>query len=173
MKPLFPPRRPALALCAAACMLAGCTVGPDYRGAPAAPDTPTFVRAPATGIDPGAPAPSAWWHALHDRRLDALIAAALAHNPDLHAAQARLRAARAQLAQQRAAELPKTSATVAAIRMREPDVSTLGALLPSNGSGQSGSAPATLGTGPLQLYSAGFDATWEIDLFGGTRRAIE
>ena len=26
---------------------------------------------------------------------------------------------------------------------------------------------------PLQLYSAGFDATWEIDLFGGTRRAVE
>ncbi|MDN8010745.1 TolC family protein [Burkholderia multivorans] len=173
MKPLFPPRRPALALCTAACLLAGCTVGPDYRGAPAAPDTPTFVRAPATGIDAGAPAPSAWWHALHDRRLDALIAAALAHNPDLHAAQARLRAARAQLSQQRAAELPKASATVAAIRMREPDVSTLGALLPSNGPGQSGSAPTTLGTGPLQLYSAGFDATWEIDLFGGTRRAIE
>ena len=77
-----------------------------------------FVRAPATGVDPTAPAPSAWWHALNDRQLDDLITAALAYNPDLHAAQARLRASRAQLAQQRAAQLPKSSATVAAIRTR-------------------------------------------------------
>ncbi|OXJ13879.1 efflux transporter outer membrane subunit [Burkholderia sp. AU6039] len=174
MKPLSLPRRPALTLCAAACLLAGCTVGPDYRGAPAAPDAPTFVRAPATGVDPTAPAPSAWWHALNDRQLDDLITAALAYNPDLHAAQARLRASRAQLAQQRAAQLPKSSATVAAIRTREPDVSALGSLLPSNGSSQSGgTSPSLGGSGPLQLYSAGFDATWEIDLFGGTRRAVE
>ncbi|UEP38371.1 efflux transporter outer membrane subunit [Burkholderia ambifaria] len=174
MKPFSLPRRPALTLCAAACLLAGCTVGPDYRGAPAAPDAPTFVRAPATGVDPTAPAPSAWWHALGDRQLDDLIAAALAHNPDLQAAQARLRASRAQLSQQRAAQLPKSSATVAAIRAREPDVSALGSLLPSGNSNQSGgSSPPLGGSGPLQLYSAGFDATWEIDLFGGTRRAVE
>ncbi|RQZ19712.1 hypothetical protein DIE15_03715 [Burkholderia sp. Bp9031] len=42
MKPFSLPRRPALTLCAAACLLAGCTVDPDYRGAPAAPDAPTF-----------------------------------------------------------------------------------------------------------------------------------
>ncbi|KVA10920.1 RND transporter [Burkholderia latens] len=174
MKPLSSPRHPVLALCAAACVLAGCTVGPDYRGAPAAPDAPVFVRAPATGIDTAAPAPSAWWHALNDRQLDDLIAAALARNPDLHAAQARLRASRAQLVQQRAAQLPKSSATVAAIRTREPDVSALGTLLPSGNSSQPGSAsPSSGGTGPLQLFSAGFDATWEIDLFGGTRRAVE
>ncbi|WP_049104846.1 TolC family protein, partial [Burkholderia cenocepacia] len=174
MKPFSLPRRPALTLCAAACLLAGCTVGPDYRGAPTAPDAPTFVRAPATGVDTAAPAPSAWWHALNDRQLDELIIAALVYNPDLHAAQARLRAARAQLSQQRAAQMPKSSATVAAIRMREPDVGAAGSLLPSNGSGQSGGASPSLGgSGPLQLYSAGFDATWEIDLFGGTRRAVE
>ena len=173
MKPFSLPRRPALTLCAAACLFAGCTVGPDYRGAPATPDAPTFVRAPATGVDTASPAPSAWWHALNDRQLDALIVDALVYNPDLHAAQARLRAARAQLSQQRAAQMPKSSATVAAIRMREPDVSALGSL-PSNGSEQSGgTSPSLGGSGPLQLYSAGFDATWEIDLFGGTRRAVE
>ena len=55
MKPFSLPRRPALTLCAAACLLAGCTVGPDYHGAPAAPDASTFVRAPATGIDTASP----------------------------------------------------------------------------------------------------------------------
>ena len=57
----------------------------------------------------------------------------------------RLRASRAQLAQQRAAQLPKSSATVAAIRTREPDVSALGSLLPSNGSNPSGGTSPSLG----------------------------
>ena len=36
-----------------------------------------------------------------------------------------------------------------------------------------GSSPASPIPGHLNLYAAGFDATWEVDLFGGTRRAIE
>ncbi|GAB7539371.1 efflux transporter outer membrane subunit [Burkholderia sp. 3C] len=169
------PRRPALTLIAAASLLAGCTVGPNYHGAPAAPSAATFVRAPQAGVDANAPTPSAWWEALGDPQLNELIAAALAHNPDLHAAQARLREARAQLSQQRANALPKTTADLAAIRTRSPDMNALSALTgsnnSSNGSGSSGSS--TAGSGPIQLYSASFDATWEIDLFGGTRRAIE
>jgi NodT family efflux transporter outer membrane factor (OMF) lipoprotein len=153
-----------LTVIAAACMLAACTVGPDYRGAPTvapeAASAATFVRTPAKNFVP-APAPDAWWLALNDPQLNALIDAAFAHNPDLRAAQARLRESRAQLQQQRANELPKVSAAAATVRMSEPD---LGAL-----SSQGGSS----GGGPLQFYTAGFDASWEIDLFGGTRRAIE
>ncbi|WDD95215.1 efflux transporter outer membrane subunit [Burkholderia sp. FERM BP-3421] len=156
-----------LAALAAAGALAGCTVGPDYRGAPdAAAPGDHFVRAPAGGVRTAAPAPSRWWRALDDAQLDALIDAALAHNPDLRAAQARLREARAQLTQQRANALPKVSTDAAALRTRSPDLGTLA--LPSS------ALPASLGGGgPLQLYTAGFDASWEIDLFGGTRRAIE
>jgi outer membrane protein, multidrug efflux system len=161
-----------LAALAAAGLFAGCTVGPDYRGAPdpgVHPDR--FVRAPADGIS-AAPAPSRWWRALGDPQLDALIDAALAHNPDLHAAQARLREARAQLTQQRANALPKVSADAAALRTRAPDLGTLA--LPGGTSLPASALPASLGGGgPLQLYTAGFDASWEIDLFGGTRRAIE
>lgn len=153
---------------AAACALAACTVGPDYRGAPSvAPEAThaaSFVRAPATGID-SARAPAQWWLALNDPQLNALVDAALAHNPDLRAAQARLREARAQLQQQRAQAAPKVSANAAAVRMREPDLSTL--------SGTQGGQQTSSGRGPLQLYTAGFDASWEIDLFGGTRRAVE
>ncbi|MEK6424041.1 MAG: efflux transporter outer membrane subunit [Burkholderia gladioli] len=170
------PRRPALTLIAAASLLAGCTVGPNYHGAPATPSAATFVRAPQAGVAANAPTPSAWWESLGDPQLNELIAAALAHNPDLHAAQARLREARAQLSQQRANALPKTTADLAAIRTRAPDMNALSALTgsnnSSNGSGGSSSS-STAGTGPIQLYSASFDATWEIDLFGGTRRAIE
>ncbi len=162
------PRAGALAVACAASLLAACTVGPDYRGAPAvAPEAASagsFVRTPAKGIVATAPAPNQWWLALNDPQLNTLIAAAFAHNPDLRAAQARLRESRAQLQQQRAAEMPKLSADAAAVRMREPDLSALSSADSSAGSS---------GRGPLSLYTAGFDASWEIDLFGGTRRAIE
>ncbi len=167
--PSLAPRH-ALTLAAAALALAGCTVGPNYKGAPPAPSADTFVRAPQTGVAVATPAPAAWWQSLNDPQLDELIAAALAHNPDLHAAQARLREARAQLSQQRANALPKTSADLAAIRTRAPDMNALSALTGANNA-NGGNSQA--GTGPIQLYTASFDATWEIDLFGGTRRAIE
>lgn len=155
-----------LTVLAAACALAACTVGPDYRGAPAvapeAASAATFVRTPAQGVTP-ARAPSEWWLAFDDPQLNALVAAAFAHNPDLRAAQARLRESRAQLQQQQAAEMPKVSASAAAPRMREPDLGAFSQQPASSGSGR----------GPLQFYTAGFDASWEIDLFGGTRRAVE
>lgn len=158
----------ALAVAASLAILAGCTVGPDYHGAPTVADSALhsegFVRAPAAGIA-ATRAPNQWWLTLGDPQLNDLIEAAFAHNPDLHVAQARLRESRAQLQQQHANELPKVSADAAALRTRSPDVSTL------NASSQ-GNNPSS-GRGPLQLYTAGFDATWEIDLFGGTRRAIE
>lgn len=160
------------ASCAAAALslLSACAVGPDYQGAPSvaadAMKAPAFVRAPAAGVVANAPAASAWWRALGDPQLDALVDAALAHNPDVHAAQARLRQARAQLVGQRAQALPKASATAAAVRMRSPDLSALS-------SGNNGSRGGGSGRGPLQLYMAGLDASWEIDVFGGTRRAIE
>jgi NodT family efflux transporter outer membrane factor (OMF) lipoprotein len=160
----------ALSAFAAACGLAACTVGPDYRGAPAvapeAASAASFVRTPAQGMT-RTHAPSQWWLALNDPQLNALIDAALAHNPDVRAAQARLRAARAQLQQQSAAELPKIGASAAAIRMRQPNLSAL-----SSSSGSSGQS-ASSGRGPVTFYTAGFDASWEIDLFGGTRRAVE
>lgn len=163
-------------------VVAGCTVGPNYRGAPDvahdATHAATFVRASGDVMMSG-PAPSDWWKSLGDPQLNALIDDALKNNPDLHAAQARLRESRAQLQQQRAAELPKVSADAAALRMREPDLSGLqGLSQQSSSSSQTGqnsaqTASASHGRGPLQLYTAGFDASWEIDLFGGTRRAIE
>lgn len=165
---LSPLAAPACAL-AALCTLSACAVGPDYHGAPSvatdALKAPAFVRAPAAGVGAGTPAASAWWRDLGDPQLDALVDAALAHNPDVHAAQARLRQARAQLMGQRAKALPKASAAAAAVRMRSPDLSALS----SGNSGGGGNS----GRGPLQLYTLGLDASWEIDVFGGTRRAIE
>jgi NodT family efflux transporter outer membrane factor (OMF) lipoprotein len=179
---MFSPRYARIAgaaLFTAAAGLSGCTVGPDYRGAPdvahGATQASAFVRAPAVGLTSAGPVPSRWWESLGDPQLNALIDAALQNNPDLQAAQARLRQSRAQLQQQRASDMPTVSADAAALRMREPDLSALQSSQQSSGNAQNSgqSAGSSSGRGPLQLYSAGFDASWEIDLFGGTRRAIE
>lgn len=145
--------------------LSACTLGPDYTGAPPvasdAVHAPAFVRAPATGVVTSTtPMPSHWWRAFNDPQLNDLVDAALASNPNLHVAQAKLREARAQLQHQKANGMPTASADVAALRARQPDLGTA-------------SASNLTGGGPLQLYTAGFDASWEIDLFGGTRRAVE
>ena len=166
------------ALLASLAALPGCTVGPDYRGAPevagGAGHADAFVRAPTTVIA-SAHTPSQWWKTLGDAQLNALVDAALAHNQNLQAAQARLRESRAQLQQQRAEALPTVSADAAALRMRQPDLSALQtSQTNTNSPGPTGQTSSTSqGRGPLQLYTAGFDASWEVDLFGGTRRAIE
>src|ERR1700712_4183520 len=95
-------------------LLAGCTVGPNYSGppvaAPRAAASPTFARAgDAPVLDQ--PPVARWWEALGDPTLSAIEARALAANPDLAAAQARIRQARADLRQQKANLLPNGSAT--------------------------------------------------------------
>lgn len=164
MKSFNPALRFGLVPVAAALLLAGCTVGPDYHGAPqAAPvasQASAFNRAPKGALSTE-PAVAQWWLALNDPQLNALIDAALKNSPDMHAAEARVRESRASLTQQQRNELPKSQASAALLRTRSPDLSSL--------EGDSSSS----GRGPLDLYIAGLDASWEIDIFGGTRRAIE
>jgi multidrug efflux system outer membrane protein len=142
----------------AAALLCGCAaVGPDYPGAPPVASASAAVQAPRLARDTGpaaaTPATAPWWLTLHDPALDALVRQALQDSPTLHAAEARLRASRAAFNLQEAKGRPSGSA------------SALGA-----GVWQ---APGTESSTSLRLYSLGFDATWEIDLFGGTRRAVE
>jgi NodT family efflux transporter outer membrane factor (OMF) lipoprotein len=157
--------------------MSGCTVGPDYHGAPdVAPDAmhrSAFVRTPRDAVAMGH-AITKWWEALNDPQLNTLIGQALAHNPDVHAAQARLRASRAQLQQSAANGMPTVSALGAAVRTRSPDTSALSNAAQGIQGGSGGnSSDGSSGRGPVQFYTAGFDASWELDLFGGTRRAVE
>jgi NodT family efflux transporter outer membrane factor (OMF) lipoprotein len=135
--------------------LAGCKVGPNYHGAPTvapnASQAAAFTRAP-NGMT-SAPAVAKWWESLGDPELSKLIETSLAQSPNVRAAQARLRESRAGLHQQQRNQLPKVSGTAAYLK----------AHLPSS----------SLGLSSMGLYNLGFDATWEVDLFGGTRRAIE
>jgi len=146
--------RRQLILCVAA--IAGCTVGPSYRGAPdVAPNAmraASFNRAPKDMVSPS-PAAAAWWESLGDPELTHLIETGLANSPDIRAAQARLRESRAGLRQQQRKALPSSSA----------DALYLHAKLPTS----------VLNIGSVDFYNVGFDATWEADLFGSNRRAVQ
>jgi NodT family efflux transporter outer membrane factor (OMF) lipoprotein len=183
---------------AAALALAGCVVGPDYHGAPqvapGAEAAGAFHRADGA-LATAAPPPAAWWEALGDAQLSQLIAQAFAASPTLQQAEARIRSARATLVQRRAAGLPGATATGAAIKARLPAgaASAFGAGSSQASSSQastSSSSSSSSGTGSqdasqqqqqqaptghetIDFYTAGFDAMWEIDLFGGVRRGVE
>lgn len=137
--------------------LAGCiTVGPDYQ-TPETPVPATWSRlpsdgAPATNSDAVGDV-SQWWRQLDDPLLSQLVDEALRASPDLRSAQARLREARARRTVAASYLYPTLGASVSASR--------------SHSSEQAGNGTTR------ELYAAGFDASWEIDVFGGTRRGVE
>jgi NodT family efflux transporter outer membrane factor (OMF) lipoprotein len=166
---------PAALLACFLAMLGGCrSVGPDYAGPPAAvPQAAAFARAGDLDNAPAGAEAARWWTALGDPVLDNLVERALRANPNLDVTRARLRQARAALRGARANGLPNGTATALAAHARLPPIGdTLGASSGSGSEDASGSSAVAIPSS-LNLYSLGFDATWEIDLFGGVRRATE
>ena len=143
--------RPALLLLALA-LLGGCAaVGPDYQTPRS--ELPDAWSRTAGNAGTRAEDLADWWKRLDDPTLDRLIEDALGANPDLLAARARLREARARRQLAGAEEMPSVTATGSASRAKS--------------SGKTGAGSTR------DLYSAGFDASWEPDIFGATRRGIE
>ena len=146
-------------------LLAACTVGPDYAGPPAtASDAAArgrFVRATDPAFTP-TPGLARWWETLDDPTLTALVDDALAHNPSIDQAQARIREALARITQQRSGQLPGVSANATYLHAEVPGVDL-------GGGDQGGSDGST----SLQFYNLGLNVGWEADIFGGGRRGIE
>ena len=135
------------------------SVGPDYH-APAA-KTPAHWSEPLAGGETNsAAATAAWWKDFHDAELDSLIARAACSNLDLRIAQARVREARAHYRMTAADFWPTIDGAGGYSRVRVPEhLPVLDAMrFPSYED---------------DVHIAGFDASWEIDVFGGTRRATE
>jgi NodT family efflux transporter outer membrane factor (OMF) lipoprotein len=172
-----PARRfPPLLLAALPCaLLAACVVGPNYRGPPpVAPDSlakPAFVRQGGPSVDT-APPVARWWVAIGDPRLTQLIDDALAASPTLQSAEARVRAARAQVLFASSKYLPSGGVDAAYLRARIP-TSGIANTAGSAGSGSAGAGSSIPNPLSVDVYNASFDAAWEIDLFGATRRALE
>ena len=172
----------------AACLLAllasACTVGPNY--APPALQTPPAYGEPQS-TDPRPVDLSGWWHSFGDRELDRLIAIALSDSLDIQTAASRIRQARTDVRIARAQGLPTVDAMAGANYVKFSKNAGLSSLASQFGGGGSGGGGGGAGGGgasgsgggialpgnSITTYSLGFDASWELDLFGGVGRQIE
>jgi multidrug efflux system outer membrane protein len=136
-------------------LLTGCAVGPNYAGPPE-PNLPSHwsnKAAPtrrAAGLDH-------WWLRLHDPLLSRLIEQAVEANPSVAKAKSVVREARATLEQATAGLFPSVSGSASA----------------TNNKTSAESSSLLVESAPYTLYQAGFDSSWELDVFGGTHRSIE
>ena len=145
-------------------LLAGCTVGPNYR-----PPSPAALKVPEK-FNASAPAAAQqvdlarWWTGFDDPVLTQLVERSLAANLDIDAAGARLRQARATLRGAKGQALPTLGASGSVTRSVGRDGGSV--IDPDTGT--------TISTGgDTTVYRAGFDAAWEADIFGGIRRSIQ
>ncbi|MGA9825793.1 MAG: TolC family protein, partial [Methylocystis sp.] len=160
--------RRALALAFAAALLAGCNVGPDF--APPDPGLPNdaFSAREARGAAPPNPT---WWEAFRDPVLTELEARVAAANLDVKTATLRLAESRFQRGVAASAQLPSVNADAKyqyELYSQNGIAGLLSKLSPST------SASATPLTIPaISDYTIGFDASWELDLWGHVRRSVE
>lgn len=153
------PVRP-LALALSCVLLTACAaVGPDYREPPPVDTGSGWTLRLAGNSEPADL--TQWWSVLGDPVLDRLMATALAQNLDLRQAAARIDEARALRDRVAGERLPTIGATASVNRRRQSE----------NGPLPIGSIPGLDAT--QTIHDAGFDATWEADLFGAERRALE
>lgn len=140
-------------------VFSGCTVfrvGPDYKG-----ETFSGQKGLTNALNSAAAtnsiASAFWWERLNDPILTDLVRRSLATNRDIRVAEARLRQTRAQLGIARAAFLPGLDGSAHYSRFGQSD----------NG------AIYSFGNIDRSQYAAGFDAVWELDIFGGKFRKVE
>jgi NodT family efflux transporter outer membrane factor (OMF) lipoprotein len=145
------------AIAVTALALAGCMVGPNYRSPePGAPSQDPFLSANSPAFTQDQP-PGHWWSLFNDPVLDGLVEEALRNNTDLRVAAANLHRARAVLRETRSGLFPTATANASATYSRQS-----GDQLQFQGSASQG-----------ESYDAGIDASYQIDLFGKIRRAIQ
>jgi NodT family efflux transporter outer membrane factor (OMF) lipoprotein len=140
-------------------MLLGCTVGPDY-----VPPTYPMPGAWSESLEGGLAAEPAdlqeWWLTFEDPGLNSLIERALAGNLDLKGAVARIREARAQRGFVASDRFPTIDAAGSYSRDRASENV-------DRGFGNN------IEVSDTDLFSFGFDASWELDIFGRVRRSVE
>jgi NodT family efflux transporter outer membrane factor (OMF) lipoprotein len=149
--------------------LAGCAVGPDFRppekAVPAGWDGQKAVTPLQSSKTIPEPADLAdWWQAFNDPTLSALVEMALRANLDLRQAEARIRQARAARVVAGAPLWPKVDASAIYERSASSSATV----------SSSGGVPSVATVAPFrELFQVGLDASWELDIFGGTRRNLE
>jgi NodT family efflux transporter outer membrane factor (OMF) lipoprotein len=169
----------------AATALAGCTVGPDFKrpdwASPASWFSgPKEAVIPPPSIPVADPIDADWWTLFHDPVLTGLERRVAAENLDVKVAGVRLAESRAQIGIARAALFPTLNANTSYVRQQASN-NGIFAIIPSaaGANGASGAPGSSTGgvTGqglqPFDLFQGGFDASWEVDLWGGVQRSVE
>ncbi len=152
--------------------LSACKLGPNFVR-PAEPLPQQYAESAPTA-NAYAPPDAAWWHRFHDAQLDRLEDQAAAGNLGLKVAYLRILEARIQVQATRAQGLPSLNANASYSR----EQLGLAGIAKSKGL-DSGSTPPEIQAlvasleKPVNLYQLGFDASWELDLFGKVRRSVE
>jgi outer membrane protein TolC len=157
---------------AAAALLGGCTVGPDFT-APAPPPFTQVTTAPlpaattsaatfggaAQQLDTGRDIEGEWWTMFHSPRIKALVAQALKANPSIAAAQATLRQAKENTRAEQGGFFPSLSASASAEREKTSAVTA--------------GLPAGTNTPAFNVVGASLSVSYNPDVFGGVRRTVE
>ena len=154
-------KRPAILT---ALLLGACTVGPDY----AEPQ----LAVPANYLEASASETASldrWWQGFGDAQLTSLVDRALAANLDIEMATARIREARALEQVAGAGAYPQVAAEASVTRQRISENAFPVPPTPGTGGGGGG---LVLGE-EFTTWRVGFDASWELDLFGRNRRERE
>lgn len=179
-----------LPIAAAAALIAGCVVGPDFHR----PETHVSAtwhatQAPAdarvTSSPVSAPLNTAWWTSFKNPELVRLEDRVAAANLDLKAASIRLAESRSQRNITGSQQFPTLEGNTSLTREQASANGVLsqagviatpvGAASSANGTG-SGVAAAPAGSkasAPFNVWQAGFDSSWELDLWGRVRRSVE
>lgn len=147
--------------------LSGCKVGPNYGGPPVVETPATFAAVPAAKPTDVTTTPALeeaklgeWWKTLGDEQLSTLVDRAIASNLDLKLALSRVREARAARGAVAADWFPAVGSGASYSRSRSSSNTQ-----PGFGAQQS--------SGGVDNYNVGLDASWEIDFWGKTARAVE
>ncbi|MBV8681363.1 MAG: TolC family protein [Caulobacteraceae bacterium] len=149
-------RTAACALAAALAALAGCAVGPNFKSPSAPPKSAEpFVGAQGATYVSEQPLPPYWWRLYNDRVLDRLVMQALQENEDLKTAAANLLYAQFLLQEARDSRFPSTDITAEGPAYGRSNIATI------------------MKSAPSKFFSAGFTASYQVDIFGRIRRTIE
>ncbi len=138
-----------------------CAAGPDYH-APEIASPEGFGTDGGPGVSSSPADLTLWWTRFGDERLRSLVERAAAGSLDLRVAAERIREARALRGAAEADLWPQVGAFGSYSRRRFSENSFA---VPGGG--------GAFGAEDTDLYQLGFDASWEIDLFGRRRRAVE
>jgi multidrug efflux system outer membrane protein len=152
--------------------LGACKVGPNF--VPPNEPTPKEYAESAAPANADAPPDTAWWNQFHDAQLDQLENQAAAGNLGLKVAYLRILEARIQVQAARAQGLPSLNGTASYTR----EQLGLAGIAKAKGLDSGSTPPAVQDLvssleKPTNLYQLGFDASWELDVFGKVRRSVE